>query len=154
PSSRSPSSRRGGGPSGSRTRSSTASARRPSRGPPRSPAASARPTRAADPSPRWARPWRGGPAPPRGAAWARGAGGCAPRAGGPEDAGTPPPLSVAEAEARSANATSIVEPVQHHGEFLGALSIAKRPGDAVTPTEERLVHDLAAQAGLVLRNVQ
>src|SRR5262249_53280074 len=72
----------------------------------------------------------------------------------PDDAGAPVPLSVEEAQDRSATAASIIEPVRHHGEFLGALSIAKRPGDAVTATEERLVHDLAAQAGLVLRNVQ
>jgi signal transduction histidine kinase len=72
----------------------------------------------------------------------------------PDDAEAPAPMSLAEAQERSATGASIVEPVRHHGEFLGALSITKRPGDAVTATEERLVHDLAAQAGLVLRNVQ
>jgi len=45
------------------------------------------------------------------------------------------------------------EPVRHDGELLGALSIQKKAGDQVTPTEERLVRDLAAQAGLVMRNV-
>ncbi len=35
----------------------------------------------------------------------------------------------------------------------GALSIAKTPGRAGHPTEEKLVSDLAAQAGLVMRNV-
>jgi signal transduction histidine kinase len=44
------------------------------------------------------------------------------------------------------------EPVRHHGEVLGALSIEKRPGEALSPTEQKLVRDLAAQAGLVLRN--
>ncbi len=43
-------------------------------------------------------------------------------------------------------------PVLHQGEQLGALSIEKRPGEAVSPTEEKLIEDLAAQAGLVLRN--
>jgi signal transduction histidine kinase len=45
------------------------------------------------------------------------------------------------------------EPVRHHGELLGALSIEKRPGESLTATEDKLVRDLAAQAGLVLRNV-
>ena len=49
-------------------------------------------------------------------------------------------------------ATSSV-PVEHQGRLLGALSIVKRRGDPVTPTEQKLVDDLAHQAGLVLRNV-
>ena len=44
--------------------------------------------------------------------------------------------------------------VQHEGEVLGALSVTKRPGESFTPTEGRLLEDLAAQAGLVLRNVR
>jgi len=44
-------------------------------------------------------------------------------------------------------------PVRHLGEMLGALSIRKRPGEPVSATERALVDDLAAQAGLVLRNV-
>ena len=42
---------------------------------------------------------------------------------------------------------------EHQGRLLGALSIVKRRGDPVTPTEQKLVDDLAHQAGLVLRNV-
>jgi signal transduction histidine kinase len=49
---------------------------------------------------------------------------------------------------------SCVVAVQHQGELLGALSIHKAPGDAVTPTEEKLLADIASQAGLVLRNVR
>jgi signal transduction histidine kinase len=41
----------------------------------------------------------------------------------------------------------------HHAELLGALSITKKRGDAFTPAEDTLVGNLAAQAGLVLRNV-
>jgi signal transduction histidine kinase len=44
-------------------------------------------------------------------------------------------------------------PVLHRGEMLGALSVAKRSGEALTPVEERLLADLAGQAGLVLKNV-
>jgi signal transduction histidine kinase len=49
-------------------------------------------------------------------------------------------------------ATSSV-PVEHQARLLGALSIVKRRGDPVTPTEQKLIDDLAHQAGLVLRNV-
>jgi signal transduction histidine kinase len=37
---------------------------------------------------------------------------------------------------------------------LGALAVAKAAGDPVSPVEDKLVTDLAAQAGLVLRNVR
>jgi signal transduction histidine kinase len=43
--------------------------------------------------------------------------------------------------------------VRHHGELLGALAVAKRPGEPLTPVENKLLGDLAAQAGLVFRNV-
>jgi signal transduction histidine kinase len=43
--------------------------------------------------------------------------------------------------------------VRHQGELLGALSINKRRGEALTPIEQKLVDDLAQQAGLVLKNV-
>ncbi len=36
--------------------------------------------------------------------------------------------------------------------MLGALSMSKRPGESLTPTEDRLLADLAAQVGLVLKN--
>ena len=42
--------------------------------------------------------------------------------------------------------------VRHQGEVLGALSVAMPPNDPMTPSKEKLVRDLAAQAGLVLRN--
>ncbi|MDP9329958.1 MAG: GAF domain-containing sensor histidine kinase [Actinomycetota bacterium] len=43
-------------------------------------------------------------------------------------------------------------PVRHQGEMLGAIGVHKPPSDPVTPADEKLVGDLAAQAGLVLRN--
>ncbi len=42
--------------------------------------------------------------------------------------------------------------VEHQGRVLGALSIVKRRGESLTPTEAKLLDDLAHQAGLVLRN--
>ena len=50
------------------------------------------------------------------------------------------------------DATRAVE-VRHQGELLGALSVTKRRGEALTPIEDKLVDDLAHQAGLVLKNV-
>jgi signal transduction histidine kinase len=50
-------------------------------------------------------------------------------------------------------AASLVVPVIHQGELLGAISMQKGLGDPVTPPEEKLLKDVASQAGLVLRNV-
>ncbi len=44
--------------------------------------------------------------------------------------------------------------VRHDEVLLEALSLAKAPGDRLTPTEEKLANALAAQAGLVFRNVR
>ena len=43
--------------------------------------------------------------------------------------------------------------VRHQGELLGALSVLKRRGESLTPVEDKLLVDLAHQAGLVLKNV-
>ena len=44
--------------------------------------------------------------------------------------------------------------VRHQGELLGALSVVMPANDPMDPTRERMVQDLAGQAGLVLRNVR
>jgi len=44
--------------------------------------------------------------------------------------------------------------VRHQGEALGAVTVSMPANDPMTPDKGRLVHDLAAQAGLVLRNVR
>ncbi|HSD49639.1 MAG TPA: histidine kinase, partial [Actinomycetota bacterium] len=44
--------------------------------------------------------------------------------------------------------------VGDRGELLGALSVTMPPNDPTTPTKERLVRDLASQAGLAIRNVR
>ena len=44
--------------------------------------------------------------------------------------------------------------VRHQGELLGALTVAVPPSDPLTPSQEKMLQDLAAQAGLVLRNVR
>ena len=50
------------------------------------------------------------------------------------------------------HADRVVE-VRQQSELLGALSVTKRAREALTPIEEKLLSDLAHQAGLVLRNV-
>jgi signal transduction histidine kinase len=47
-----------------------------------------------------------------------------------------------------------VVPVRHQGELLGALAVVKPAGEPVTPVEDKLLDDVAAQAGLVLRNAR
>jgi signal transduction histidine kinase len=47
-----------------------------------------------------------------------------------------------------------VFPVRHRGETLGAIGVAKPVSDPLTPVDEKLVADVAAQAGLVVRNVR
>jgi signal transduction histidine kinase len=49
---------------------------------------------------------------------------------------------------------SWAEEVRHRGELLGALAVDMPPNDPIDPTRQRLVRDLASQAGLVLRNVR
>jgi signal transduction histidine kinase len=48
----------------------------------------------------------------------------------------------------------LATPVRHQDELLGVLAVAMPPGEATTPVTEKLLADLAAQAGLVLRNVR
>ncbi len=45
-------------------------------------------------------------------------------------------------------------PVRHGGELLGAISVVTPPTEPLGPDRERLVSDVAAQTGLVLRNVR
>jgi signal transduction histidine kinase len=71
----------------------------------------------------------------------------------PVDAERLPPMFVADEELTELAGYDRVAPIRHRGDLLGALSIVKKRGEAVTPTEDRLIVDLAGQAGLVLRNV-
>ena len=45
-------------------------------------------------------------------------------------------------------------PVRHQGALLGALSVETSRREPLNPTQEKLVTDLAGQAGLILRNVR
>jgi signal transduction histidine kinase len=76
-----------------------------------------------------------------------------PEATWPPDAEPPAAIPASSNGDDPVSPSSMREPIRHDGEVLGALSIVKKPGDSVTPTEEKLVRDLAAQAGLVMANV-
>jgi signal transduction histidine kinase len=47
-----------------------------------------------------------------------------------------------------------VEPVVDQGDELGALAVSMPANDPMNPTKEKLIRDLASQAGLLLRNVK
>jgi len=63
-------------------------------------------------------------------------------------------LPMADGELPSFVEASKVAAVRHRDELLGALTVTKAPNDPLTGAEDKLVEDLAAQAGLVLRNVR
>jgi signal transduction histidine kinase len=69
----------------------------------------------------------------------------------PPGAPQQPPARATQADVPAYLADRIL-PVRHQNEVLGALSVSKRPGESLTPTEDRLLADLAAQVGLVLKN--
>ena len=71
----------------------------------------------------------------------------------PEDVTAIPAVLTAPEGGSSVPGETAVE-VRDRGELLGALSVRMSAADPMNPTKEKLVRDLAAQAGLVLRNVR
>lgn len=63
------------------------------------------------------------------------------------------PLVLANGSLPEFAEVDLAVPVSHDGQLLGALTITKKRGEPVTPTEHSLIEDLAGQAGLVVRNV-
>ncbi|MFL5737735.1 MAG: histidine kinase [Actinomycetota bacterium] len=64
------------------------------------------------------------------------------------------PVALTDGELPPLERTSRAVPVRDRGDLLGALAVRKPESDPLSPAESRLVDDLAAQAGLVLRNVR
>jgi signal transduction histidine kinase len=70
------------------------------------------------------------------------------------------PAMAPPAEPRIPSAAELPElpgrsfPVRHQGELLGAFTVEMPASEPLSATSERLATDLAAQAGLVLRNVR
>jgi signal transduction histidine kinase len=71
----------------------------------------------------------------------------------PAEGERPTAVSLRGDEIPQLSADSSVE-VRDQGELLGALSVSMPANDPINPSKERLVRDLASQAGLVLRNVR
>ncbi|HEX3326146.1 MAG TPA: histidine kinase [Actinomycetota bacterium] len=65
----------------------------------------------------------------------------------------PPPLALTNGAVPELPGVDRAIEVRHQGELLGALTVTKPPGEPLSPAEDKLLRDLAAQAGLVLRNV-
>jgi signal transduction histidine kinase len=84
--------------------------------------------------------------------WLAVGGDLVPEASWPSDAPGAAPMP-ARGQRLDVPGETVVE-VRDRGERLGALSVAMRANDPMTPSKERLIHDLASQAGLVLRNVR
>jgi signal transduction histidine kinase len=103
--------------------------------------------------PRMAAALAGGTGAVRADVWVRIGDQLVPEATWPHDAEALPPIVADESDAGVVSPLEMREPIRHQGELLGALSIVKRPGDTISPPEEKLVRDLAGQAGLVMRNV-
>jgi signal transduction histidine kinase len=71
----------------------------------------------------------------------------------PAGTGPPPWVALADGDPPVIAGADRVTLVHYQGETLGALSVSKRPGETLTPVEGKLMADLAAQAGLLLRNI-
>jgi signal transduction histidine kinase len=82
------------------------------------------------------------------AAWPAGSPAGSPAGQPPPDGADPGPGPVA---ARSGQTREFT--VEHQGERLGSLRLTSGPREPLTPGGARLAQDVAAQAGLVLRNV-
>jgi signal transduction histidine kinase len=67
---------------------------------------------------------------------------------------TIPPSVPVRADELPAFGDDVAFEVKHQGELLGALTVLPAADDPMNPTKEKLIRDMAAQAGLVLRNVR
>ncbi|HVS04744.1 MAG TPA: sensor histidine kinase [Candidatus Dormibacteraeota bacterium] len=85
--------------------------------------------------------------------WLRGASTLHCAAAYPEPFERPEPVPLPPGGSPQIAGADAVAPVSHQGELLGALAVRKRKGESMSPIEEKLLADLARQAGLVLKNV-
>jgi signal transduction histidine kinase len=89
----------------------------------------------------------------RAVVWLKDGDGLMAGASWPAETGPPQRLALAGGEQPVITGAGRVALVPYQGETLGALSVAKRPGESLTPVEGKLMSDLAARAGLVLHNI-
>ncbi|MBA3689902.1 MAG: hypothetical protein H0W82_00630 [Actinobacteria bacterium] len=72
----------------------------------------------------------------------------------PSDVERSAPVSLVAGAVSPVEGADRVVAVEHLGQVLGALAIQKPASDPVSSADEKLIADLAGQAGLVLRNVR
>jgi signal transduction histidine kinase len=108
---------------------------------------------AGDVLPRMARVLAEGTGAVRSDVWLRSGGLLRQASSWPEDSETTEPARIVDGALPDIPGAARVVEVRHQGELLGALSVTKRQGESLTPVEEKLLDDLASQAGLVLKNV-
>lgn len=89
----------------------------------------------------------------RATVWMRNDGGFRPVANWPAEEQIPAPITDG-ADPKRTPGVDHFSPVEHDGEILGAVTVTMSRGEELTATGERLVDDLASQAGLVLRNAR
>jgi signal transduction histidine kinase len=77
-----------------------------------------------------------------------------PAASWPSSEAVPAPQPIAGDELPPFPGEGRAFPVRHQGELLGALTVSMPPRDSLGQAQERLLADVAAQAGLILRNVR
>ena len=76
-----------------------------------------------------------------------------PRATGGDVEGEPAPVRL-DGNALPELDGTLFQAVRHEGQLVGALSLAKRPGEGVSSADRRLVEELAGQAALLLANTR
>ena len=76
-----------------------------------------------------------------------------PRATAGDSTDEPAPLTLVGDEPPELDGV-LVQAVRHEGQLVGALSLAKRPGEGASSADRRLVEELAGQAALLLANTR
>ena len=70
----------------------------------------------------------------------------------PTDAEPQPATGPQTLASLGADGRTHVRPIVHQGSLRGAITLNKQVGEVLTSSDDRLLHDLAAQAGLVIDN--
>ncbi|HEY1329947.1 MAG TPA: ATP-binding protein [Actinomycetota bacterium] len=86
--------------------------------------------------------------------WLRVAGAYVPAASWPQENGDRPEIVPASGDELPALPATESFAVANAGTVLGAIAVDADPADPLTPARSKLARDVAAQAGLILRNVQ
>ncbi|MBV8300389.1 MAG: hypothetical protein JOY68_00520, partial [Candidatus Dormibacteraeota bacterium] len=109
-------------------------------------------TEAEDVLPRMARLLRDGTGAERAVVWTLHGRRLQPVGTAPADSAVPAAVLLAGRDVPAIDGMNLTVPVTHQGELLGALSIGGRRGEGFGQGETKLLHDLAVQAGPVLKN--